>query len=156
MEPLLAEKTNAEVDSLSRPLPKIKIEKDQDKESTTTITTPEKVSSSPYQKSTDHSLDVQEPLPHKEGPRRSKRTRCPPAHFNRNADEIPDEDPTTYRQAVESSLKENWTMAMEDEINVLKKNNTFDVVDKPIGQNIVRSKWVFKTKKNADSALERF
>ena len=156
MEQLLAEKTNAEVDFLSRPLPRIKIEKDQDQESTTTTTTPEKTTSLPNQKSTTFTLDVHGPLPHLEVPQRSQRTRCPPAHFNRNAEEIPDEDPTTYHQAIESSLKENWTMAMEDEINVLKKNNNFDVVDKPIGQNIVRSKWVFKTKKNADSALERF
>jgi len=45
---------------------------------------------------------------------------------------------------------------MNDEINALKKNNTFDVVNKPIGRNIVGSKWVLKTKKNADGTLERF
>jgi len=67
---------------------------------------------------------------------------------------MPDEDPTTYRQAVNSGLKERWTSAMDDEINGLKKNNTFDVVDKPTGRNIVGSKWVLKTKKNADSTLE--
>jgi len=69
---------------------------------------------------------------------------------------IPDENPTTYRQAVNSSLKEQWTSAMNDEINPLKKNKTFDVVNKLIGRNIVSSKWVFKTKKNADATLERF
>ena len=47
-------------------------------------------------------------------------------------------------------------MAMDNEINALKKNNIFDFVDKPIGRNIVGSKWVFKTKKNADGTLERF
>ena len=45
---------------------------------------------------------------------------------------------------------------MNAQINGLKKNNTFDVVNKPIGQNIVGSKWVFKTKKNAEGTLERF
>jgi len=45
---------------------------------------------------------------------------------------------------------------MNHEINALKNNNTFDVVNKPIGRNIVGSKWVFKTKKNADGTLERF
>jgi len=43
---------------------------------------------------------------------------------------------------------------MNNVINALKKNKTFDIVNKPIGQNIVSSKWVFKTKKNADSTLE--
>jgi len=69
---------------------------------------------------------------------------------------ISHEDPTTYRQAVNSSLKEQWTSAMNDEIHALKKNKTFDVVNKPIGRNIVGSKWVFKTKKSADGTLERF
>ena len=69
---------------------------------------------------------------------------------------IPDEDPTTYNQAIESSLRNQWTLAMDDEINALKKNKTFEVIDKPIGRNIVRSKWVFKTTKNADGTLERF
>jgi len=45
---------------------------------------------------------------------------------------------------------------MNNEIIALKKNKTFDVVNKPIGWNIVGSKWVFKTKKNADGTLERF
>ena len=45
---------------------------------------------------------------------------------------------------------------MNDEINALKKNKTFEVVDKPIGRIIVGSKWVFKTKRNADGTLERY
>jgi len=69
---------------------------------------------------------------------------------------IPDKYPTPYRQAVNSSLKGKWTSAMNDEIIALKKDKTFDVVNKSIGRNIVRSKWVFKTKKNADGTLERF
>ena len=45
---------------------------------------------------------------------------------------------------------------MNDEIKALEKNNTFDVVDKPIGRKLIDSKWVFKTKRNADGTLERF
>ena len=45
---------------------------------------------------------------------------------------------------------------MNEEIIALKKNKTFDFVNKPIARNIVRTKWVFKTKKNADGTLERF
>ena len=45
---------------------------------------------------------------------------------------------------------------MNDEINALRKNKTFEVVDKPIGWNIVGSKWVFKTKRNADATLKRY
>jgi len=45
---------------------------------------------------------------------------------------------------------------MNDEIIALKKNKTFDIVNKPIAHNIVASKWAFKTKQNADGTLERF
>ena len=45
---------------------------------------------------------------------------------------------------------------MEDEINALRKNKAFEVIDKDIGRNVVRSKWVFQTKRNADGTLERF
>jgi len=44
---------------------------------------------------------------------------------------------------------------MYDEIIALKKNETFHVANKPIGPNIVGSKWIFKTKNNADGTLER-
>ena len=67
---------------------------------------------------------------------------------------ISDKDSTTYNQAIKSSLKEQWTFAMDHKINALKKNKTFEVIDKRIGRNIVGSKWVFKTKKNADGTLE--
>jgi len=101
-------------------------------------------------------LDVTGPLPDKEGQRKSGRITRPPAHFGRNAQEIPNEDPTTYRKAINSLLRDQWTSAMDDEITALKKNKTFEVVDKPIGRNIIDSKWVFKTKKNADGTLERY
>jgi len=130
-------------------------EKDQGS-TTTTTTTNEKDSSVPYQKRTQPPLDVTWPLPDKEEPRESGRVTRPPTHFGRNTKEMPDEDPTTYRQAVNSSLKEPWTSAMDNEINVLKKNNTLDVVDKPTGRNIVENKWVFKSKTNADHTWERF
>jgi len=140
MEPLLAEKTYT---------------KDQGS-TTTTTTTCEKDSTLPYQQPTHPPLHLTGPLPDKEGPRKSGRVTRPPTYFGRNTKEMPDEDPTTYRQAVNSSLKEQWTSAIDDEINALKKNNTFDVVDKLTGRNIVGSKWVFKTKRNADGTLERF
>ena len=38
---------------------------------------------------------------------------------------------------------------MDDEINALKMNKTFEVIEKPIARNIVGIKGVFKTKQNA-------
>jgi len=60
---------------------------------------------------------------------------------------MPGEDPTIYNQAIKTSLKDQWSLAMNDEINALEKNQIFDVVDKFIGWNIVWVKWVFKPKR---------
>ena len=45
---------------------------------------------------------------------------------------------------------------MDHEINALMKNKSFKVINKPIGRNIVESKWLFRIKTNADSTLGRF
>ena len=52
---------------------------------------------------------------------------------------IPDE-PTTYRQA--TSGDDLWQAAMDDEIQSLKENGTWEEVDPPAGRRIVDSKWV--------------
>ena len=173
MESSTEKESFATVTPLSHPPATNPIDKllDQDYTSTTTTTTtskelstlpppipdrPSSPSSQLLREQLQQQLDVTEPLPDNEGPRKSGRITRPPAHFGRNAKKIPDEDPTTYRQAINSSLRDQWTSAMDDEIAALKKNNTFEVVDKPIGRNIIDSKWVFKTKKNADGTLERY
>ncbi|GKV37533.1 hypothetical protein SLEP1_g45555 [Rubroshorea leprosula] len=45
---------------------------------------------------------------------------------------------------------------MQEELDALKKKNTWELVPCPPGANIVRSKWVFKTKLNQDGSIERF
>lgn len=39
-----------------------------------------------------------------------------------------------------------WQKAMESEIRSIEKNATWDLVDKPIGKNIVGTKWIYKIK----------
>jgi hypothetical protein len=42
-----------------------------------------------------------------------------------------------------------WEKAIQEEISVLKATETWELVDAPKGVNIVGSKWVFCTKKDA-------
>ena len=58
--------------------------------------------------------------------------------------------PKTYRQAVNSHDHSNWHKAMEDEMNSLKDNNTFDLVPLPEGKNTVGGKWVYNIKESAN------
>jgi hypothetical protein len=45
---------------------------------------------------------------------------------------------------------------MEEEFAALIANNTCGLVPRPVGSNIVISKWIFKHKFNSDSSLERY
>jgi hypothetical protein len=49
----------------------------------------------------------------------------------------------------------NWRRAMEDEFAALITNNTWDLVPRPVGSNIVTDKWIFKHKFNCDCSLDR-
>jgi hypothetical protein len=55
-----------------------------------------------------------------------------------------------------SLIDPNWHHAMEEESAALIANNTWDLVPRPVGSNIVISKWIFMHKFNSNSSLERY
>lgn len=61
--------------------------------------------------------------------------------------------PTSYKSAL---LDTNWKLAMRDEFDALLANNTWDLVPKPSGANIVSGKWVFRHKFHSDGSLSRY
>jgi hypothetical protein len=48
----------------------------------------------------------------------------------------------------------NWRRAMEEEFAALIANNTYDLVPRPIGSNVITDKWIFKYKFNSDGSLK--
>ncbi|XP_019155374.1 PREDICTED: uncharacterized protein LOC109152241 [Ipomoea nil] len=61
-------------------------------------------------------------------------------------------DPTCYSQAVGHP---HWRDAMDQEFNALLHNNTWRLVPLAPDMNIIGCKWVFRTKRTADGAVER-
>ena len=62
-------------------------------------------------------------------------------------------EPHTYREAHTDPL---WQQAMNEELDALHKNNTWDMVDLPPGQSVVGCRWVYKIKTKADGSVERY
>ena len=62
-------------------------------------------------------------------------------------------EPHTYCEAHIDPL---WQQAMNEELDALHKNNTWDMVDLPPGQSVVGCRWVYKIKTKADGSVERY
>lgn len=62
-------------------------------------------------------------------------------------------DPRTFRDAMISPDKDKWIEAMQEELNSLEENETWDLVDLPKFKNPVGSKWVFKRKLNEQNKV---
>ena len=58
-------------------------------------------------------------------------------------------DPITVKEAIDLKEGELWKKAMEEEMESLRKNDTWDLVALFDGRNPIGAKWVFKRKKNA-------
>ena len=61
-------------------------------------------------------------------------------------------DPTTFAEA---SGNPDWDVAIDDEYCSLMVNNTWDLVPLPKGRELVRCKWVYRTKYALDGSVER-
>jgi hypothetical protein len=63
--------------------------------------------------------------------------------------------PASYKQALRNSKSDNWQAAIDTENITLQERQTWSLVVKPAGHNIVDNKWVFKIKRNSDGTFAR-
>lgn len=62
-------------------------------------------------------------------------------------------DPTTYEEAIKH---EEWRKAMDQEIDSIEKNNTWNLTGLPSGAKKIGVKWVYKTKLNKKGEVEKY
>jgi hypothetical protein len=55
----------------------------------------------------------------------------------------------------EASQEDNWIRAMNEELDQIEKNNTWELVPRPKDKNVIGSKWVFKNKMNEKGQVVR-
>ena len=68
---------------------------------------------------------------------------------------VSNEDPKSYKEAMNGQNSTLWKTATDVEMNSVLKNKTWDLVDLPAGKTAIGSKWVFKTKMNADGSINK-
>lgn len=91
---------------------------------------------------------------------RERRTIRPPIRFAR-ADCISNhstisnfEDPSSFEEVLNSNEKNQWLADMRSKINSLHKNETWELVDKPLNKGIIPCKWVYKRKNTVENGEE--
>jgi hypothetical protein len=62
-------------------------------------------------------------------------------------------EPETYAEA---AGEEVWQNAMKDELEMIEKNDTWELVERPYGKPVIGVKWVFKTKLNLDGTINKY
>jgi len=65
-------------------------------------------------------------------------------------------DPESFSQAMSYKETELWYNAMKEEMNSMKSNQVWDLVELPNGVKSIGCKWVFKTNKDSLGNIERY
>ena len=63
------------------------------------------------------------------------------------------QEPTNLDEAMADP---NWKAAMQEEYDSIMKNQTWDLVDRPVKRKIIGTKWVWKAKYKSDGSLEKY
>ncbi|GKB79927.1 retrotransposon protein, putative, ty1-copia subclass, partial [Tanacetum coccineum] len=90
---------------------------------------------------------------------REPRTRTKPLRFRDESNiaayafvavEEDTHEPLTYQEAVACEDSSKWKATMKEEMDSLRKNKTWELVDHPVGQKLVSCKWLFKIKEGTE------
>lgn len=90
--------------------------------------------------------------------RRSQRDRRPPSYLEDfQCDQaimaLFASEPQSFQEA---SREEKWIEAMNEEIKMIEKNNTWELVEKPGDKEVIGLKWVYKVKYNEDGSIHKY
>lgn len=61
-------------------------------------------------------------------------------------------EPESFEKAQKHEV---WVKAMKDEIRMIEKNLTWELVDLPKDRDVIGVKWIFKTKFNQDGSIQK-
>ncbi|XP_070021524.1 uncharacterized mitochondrial protein AtMg00820-like [Nicotiana sylvestris] len=66
------------------------------------------------------------------------------------------DEPKSVTEALSSPGKDEWMKAMKEELESMKTNKVWDLVDLSPGRRAIRKKWVLKVKCKTDGSIERY
>ena len=67
-----------------------------------------------------------------------------------------DKEPKNVNKALSGPKAKEWIKAMKEEMESMKTNQVWDLVDLPPGRRSIGNKWIFKIKRKTDGSIERY
>ena len=65
-------------------------------------------------------------------------------------------EPKTVYKAQQADEWDQWYRAMNDEVNALQDNETWDLVNPPTDRDVIPGKWVFKVKLGPSGQVDKY
>ena len=65
-----------------------------------------------------------------------------------------DEEPKTITEDLSGPKAKEWSKAMEEEMESMRTNQVWDLVDLPPGRKSIGNKWILKIKRKEDWSIE--
>jgi len=62
-------------------------------------------------------------------------------------------EPQTFQEVTKD---ERWIEVMNEDIRMIEKNNTWQLVDKPQDKEVIRLKWIYRIKYNEDDSIQKY
>jgi len=91
-----------------------------------------------------------------EGLRRSKRQRKETSFGDNFYTYLVENDPTSFLEATSAPDAKQWDKTIKTEIESIKKNNTWTLVNLPKGAKPIGCKWIFKKKYHLDGSIDKY
>ncbi|KAK3029869.1 hypothetical protein RJ639_038666 [Escallonia herrerae] len=75
---------------------------------------------------------------------------------NHQLEKKAENEPRTYSEAMSSPEAPHWKEAINNEIESIMQNHTWELVDLPPGNKSLGCKWIFKRKMKVDGTIEKY
>ena len=89
-------------------------------------------------------------------PRRSKRTRTSKCFGRDFLTYLLEDEPQSFKEAMSSPEAPYWKEAVNDEVESILQNHTWELVDLPLGSKPLGYKWMFKKKMKAYGSIDKY
>ena len=104
----------------------------------------------------DTAIDSSQGQQDDDEPRRSKRIRTSKFFGPDFLTYLLEDEPQSFKEAMSSLEAPYWKEAINDEVESILQNHTWELVDLPPGSKPLGYKWIFKKKMKADGSIDKY